>query len=129
MLTLPRCRPIPPSTLCSRSLRPASQVFPPKTDIGLANLVDRIDRMSSLSPTWMHVTWGAGGSTQARSLELAGASQGMGLETCLHLTCTNLEEGVLEKTLKRAKELGVVNLLALRGGAFLALVLHLFGPW
>ncbi|GAA5946504.1 hypothetical protein JCM3775_007554 [Rhodotorula graminis] len=91
------------------------EVFPPKTDIGLANLVDRIDRMSSLNPTWMHVTWGAGGSTQARSLELAGASQGMGLETCLHLTCTNLEEGVLDKTLKRAKELGVVNLLALRG--------------
>ncbi|GAA5966445.1 hypothetical protein JCM21900_004421 [Sporobolomyces salmonicolor] len=91
------------------------EVFPPKTDIGLANLVDRIDRMSSLSPTWMHVTWGAGGSTQERSLELAGASQGMGLDTCLHLTCTNMQEGVLDRTLKRAKELGVVNLLALRG--------------
>ena len=48
----------------------------------------------------MHVTWGAGGSTQERSLELAGASQGMGLETCLHLTCTNLQEGVLDRTLK-----------------------------
>lgn len=55
--------------------------------------------MSALNPLWMHVTWGAGGSTQERSLELAGASQGMGLETCLHLTCTNLEQGVLEKTL------------------------------
>ncbi|GAA5931534.1 methylenetetrahydrofolate reductase (NAD(P)H) MET12 [Sporobolomyces koalae] len=91
------------------------EVFPPKTSPGLTNLIDRIDRMSSLSPTWVHVTWGAGGSTQERSLELAGASQGMGLETCLHLTCTNLQEGVLAKTLKRAKELGVVNLLALRG--------------
>ncbi len=56
--------------------------------------------MSALNPLWMHVTWGAGGSTQERSLELAGASQGMGLETCLHLTCTNLEQGVLEKTLE-----------------------------
>ncbi|GAA5862151.1 hypothetical protein JCM8547_007757 [Rhodosporidiobolus lusitaniae] len=91
------------------------EVFPPKTSIGLANLVDRIDRMSALDPTWMHVTWGAGGSTQERSLELAGASVGMGLETCLHLTCTNLQPGVLGRTLKRAKELGVVNLLALRG--------------
>lgn len=91
------------------------EVFPPKTSPGLTNLIDRIDRMSCLNPTWMHVTWGAGGSTQERSLELAGASQGMGLETCLHLTCTNLQEGVLDKTLKRAKELGIVNLLALRG--------------
>ncbi|BGP13977.1 hypothetical protein JCM10213_005562 [Rhodosporidiobolus nylandii] len=91
------------------------EVFPPKTDIGLANLVDRMDRMSALDPTWIHVTWGAGGSTQERSLELAGASVGMGLQTCLHLTCTNMQQGVLEKTLKRAKELGVVNLLALRG--------------
>ncbi|GAA6064554.1 hypothetical protein JCM10212_005781 [Sporobolomyces blumeae] len=91
------------------------EVFPPKTSPGLTNLIDRIDRMSALDPTWMHVTWGAGGSTQERSLELAGASQGMGLETCLHLTCTNMQEGVLDKTLKRAKELGIVNLLALRG--------------
>ncbi|GAA5903910.1 methylenetetrahydrofolate reductase (NAD(P)H) MET12 [Sporobolomyces salmoneus] len=91
------------------------EVFPPKTAPGLTNLIDRIDRMSSLNPTWMHVTWGAGGSTQERSLELAGASQGMGLETCLHLTCTNMQEGVLDRTLQRAKELGVVNLLALRG--------------
>lgn len=72
--------------------------------------------MSALNPAWMHVTWGAGGSTQERSLQLAGESQSMGLETCLHLTCTNLEEGVLDRTLKRAKELGIVNLLALRGG-------------
>ncbi|GAA5993755.1 hypothetical protein JCM11641_004038 [Rhodosporidiobolus odoratus] len=71
--------------------------------------------MTALDPTWLHVTWGAGGSTQERSLDLAGAAVGMGLQTCLHLTCTNMEEGVLEKTLKRAKELGVVNLLALRG--------------
>ncbi|EMS25377.1 methylenetetrahydrofolate reductase (NADPH) [Rhodotorula toruloides NP11] len=91
------------------------EVFPPKTDAGLVNLLDRIDRMSALNPAWMHVTWGAGGSTQERSLQLAGESQSMGLETCLHLTCTNLEEGVLDRTLKRAKELGVVNLLALRG--------------
>ncbi|POY76656.1 putative Methylenetetrahydrofolate reductase (NAD(P)H) [Rhodotorula taiwanensis] len=91
------------------------ECFPPKTESGLVNLIDRIDRMSALNPLWMHVTWGAGGSTQERSLELAGASQGMGLETCLHLTCTNLEQGVLEKTLDRAKKAGILNLLALRG--------------
>lgn len=55
--------------------------------------------MSSLDPTWLHVTWGAGGTTQDRSLDLAGAAQEMGLETCLHLTCTNMEQEVLDSTL------------------------------
>lgn len=55
--------------------------------------------MSSLSPTWVHVTWGAGGSTQERSLELAGEAQGMGLESCLHLTCTNMGQEVLDSAL------------------------------
>lgn len=76
------------------------EVFPPKTSIGTTNLVDRIDRMSrTLDPTWVHVTWGAGGSTQERSLELAGAVQGMGVDCCLHLTCTNMERKVLDGAL------------------------------
>lgn len=88
------------------SLPPSSpfytfEVFPPKTSIGTTNLVDRIDRMSrTLDPTWVHVTWGAGGSTQERSLELAGAVQGMGVQCCLHLTCTNMEKKVLDGALK-----------------------------
>ena len=71
--------------------------------------------MRSLNPAWIHVTWGAGGSTQERSLELAGAAQDLGLDVCLHLTCTNMEQSVLDTTLERAKEMGVRNLLALRG--------------
>ena len=76
------------------------EVFPPKTEIGTANLIDRIERFGSLSPAWIHVTWGAGGSTQERSLDLAGAAQGMGLDTCLHVTCTNMEQKVLESALE-----------------------------
>ncbi|KAM0753743.1 methylenetetrahydrofolate reduct [Meredithblackwellia eburnea MCA 4105] len=91
------------------------EVFPPKTDIGTSNLVDRIERMTSLDPTWLHVTWGAGGSTHETSLNLVGAAQGIGLDTCLHLTCTNMLKDLLDGALEKAKELGVVNLLALRG--------------
>lgn len=75
-------------------------MFPPKTDIGTTNLIDRIARMSSLNPAWVHVTWGAGGSTQDRSLDLAGATTALGLECCLHLTCTNMEQSVLDRTLE-----------------------------
>lgn len=83
------------------------EVFPPKTAIGTHNLIDRIERMcTTLDPSWIHVTWGAGGSTQERSLELAGAVQGLGVDVCLHLTCTNMERSVLDGTLE-------VGLLAL----------------
>lgn len=83
------------------------EVFPPKTEIGTANLVDRIERMSLLSPSWIHVTWGAGGSTQERSLDLIGEVIRMGREAgkgaagaCLHLTCTNMERTKLEEALE-----------------------------
>ena len=56
--------------------------------------------MTALDPTWLHVTWGAGGSTQERSLDLAGAAQGLGVDTCLHLTCTNMEQEVLDMALE-----------------------------
>lgn len=93
------------------------QVFPPKTDPGTSNLIDRLDRMSSLSPTWVHVTWGAGGSTQARSLDLAGAAQGLGLDTCLHLTCTNMEQKVLDGALSVSfpRRVGQLRLLQREG--------------
>jgi methylenetetrahydrofolate reductase (NADPH) len=56
--------------------------------------------MSELRPAWIHVTWGAGGSTQERSLDLAGAAQGMGIDACLHITCTNMEKSMLDQTLE-----------------------------
>ena len=49
----------------------------------------------------MSITWGAGGSTKDRSLELAGMmEQDYGLETLIHLTCTNMEKGSIDAALK-----------------------------
>lgn len=45
-------------------------------------------------------TWGAGGSTKDRSLELAGLTQAEGLSTILHLTCTNMEQGLVDDVLQ-----------------------------
>lgn len=75
-------------------------MFPPKTDIGSSNLIDRIERMTALAPAWIHVTWGAGGSTHETSLDLAGAAQALGIDTCLHLTCTNMLKDVLDGALE-----------------------------
>ncbi|WYZ38753.1 hypothetical protein EsH8_III_000667 [Colletotrichum jinshuiense] len=93
------------------------EFFPPKTAMGLSNLRDRLDRMErALRPLFVNVTWGAGGSTSTKSLELAEICQrGLGLTTCLHLTCTNMSRKLIDKALEDAKALGIRNILALRG--------------
>ena len=89
------------------------------TDIsqGFSNLQTRLERMSStLRPLFVTVTWGAGGCTASRSLELAEICQRqLGLTTCLHLTCTNMRRKTIDEALEQAKVLGVRNILALRG--------------
>ncbi|EFX01553.1 methylenetetrahydrofolate reductase [Grosmannia clavigera kw1407] len=93
------------------------EFFPPKTAMGFANLRGRLDRMArALHPLFVNVTWGAGGSTVQKSLELAEICQReLGLTTCLHLTCTNMSCDLIDKALEDAKALGIRNILALRG--------------
>lgn len=85
--------------------------------MGQSNLRARLDRMArALRPLFVTVTWGAGGSTAAKSLELAELTQReLGLTTCLHLTCTNMSRRLVDRALADAKALGVKNILALRG--------------
>lgn len=93
------------------------EFFPPKTTMGSSNLRARLDRMSrALHPLFITVTWGAGGSTAQKSLELAELCQReLGLTTCLHLTCTNMSRALVDQALEDAKALGIRNILALRG--------------
>ncbi|KAL5529588.1 hypothetical protein ACEPAG_5573 [Sanghuangporus baumii] len=92
------------------------EFFPPRTDVGFANLLSRISRLSELNPIAVTVTWGAGGSTRERSLDLAEVTQTEhGLDTILHLTCTNMEQGLVDDVLRKAKQKGIENILALRG--------------
>ncbi|KAJ2708825.1 methylenetetrahydrofolate reductase 1, partial [Coemansia spiralis] len=92
------------------------EFFPPKTEQGLANLYERVERMARLEPLFVAVTWGAGGSTAQRTLEVCSACQGVfGLETVMHLTCTNMDHAMIDQALAAAKEAGIQNILALRG--------------
>ncbi|KAJ6618807.1 methylenetetrahydrofolate reduct [Mycena sp. CBHHK59/15] len=92
------------------------EFFPPRTDQGFENLISRISRLAALNPLAISITWGAGGSTKERSLDLAGVTQTeYGLDTILHLTCTNMQQGMVDDALKAAKDRGIQNILALRG--------------
>lgn len=53
------------------------EFFPPKTDEGVENLYDRMDRMVVHQPAFCDITWGAGGSTSAITLDIANKMQNM----------------------------------------------------
>ncbi|EXX78611.1 methylenetetrahydrofolate reductase (NAD(P)H) MET13 [Rhizophagus irregularis DAOM 197198w] len=92
------------------------EYFPPKTQQGVQNLYDRMERMYRLGPEFIDVTWNAGGTTSQLTSEIVATAQSVyGLETIMHLTCTNMPKEKVDKALKDAKECGCQNILALRG--------------
>lgn len=92
------------------------EYFPPRTAQGLQNLLDRIERMRALGPEFIDITWNAGGRTSDLTSEMVKTCQGLiGIETCMHLTCTNMPKEKVDIALKEAKQHGCRNVLALRG--------------
>ncbi|KAI9821290.1 MAG: hypothetical protein M1827_004026 [Pycnora praestabilis] len=92
------------------------EFFPPKTAQGVQNLYDRMDRMHGLGPGFIDVTWGAGGRLSELTCEMVKVAQSVyGLETCMHLTCTDMEKSKVDDALKQAYNAGCTNILALRG--------------
>ncbi|KAJ3114273.1 hypothetical protein HK100_001718 [Physocladia obscura] len=76
------------------------------------------ERMKALGPEFIDVTWGAGGSSSEETIKCVTTSQvAIGLETSMHLTCTNMPREKLDWALERCKEIGIQNILALRGDA------------
>ena len=71
--------------------------------------------MHDLGPAFVDITWGAGGSLSALTCEMVKNSQNFGLETCMHLTCTDMEKTKIDDALREAYLSGCTNILALRG--------------
>ncbi|MBL9077540.1 MAG: methylenetetrahydrofolate reductase [NAD(P)H] [Planctomycetes bacterium] len=92
------------------------EFFPPKTDEGVEQLYATVEALRKCRPSFVSVTYGAGGSTRDRTLDLVSRIQReLGVVTMAHLTCvgsTREEIGVL---LQRLVDAGIRNVLALRG--------------
>lgn len=92
------------------------EYFVPKTSQGVQNLYDRMDRMYDLGPAFIDVTWNAGGRLSTLTCDIVATSQAiLGLETCMHLTCTGMPKEMVENALEQAYKSGCQNILALRG--------------
>ncbi len=92
------------------------EFFPPKTPEGEANLYKAIAQLQPLNPAYVSVTYGAGGSTRGKTLEIVQRIRDeYGLEAMAHFTCVNATVGELRETLDEMRRLGFDNVLALRG--------------
>lgn len=94
------------------------EFFPPRNDDGTAQLVETVSRLRLHGPTFVSVTYGAGGSTRQRTLDLVERfKRDFGVEAMAHLTCVGSSIADLRATLDRLQESGVENIMALRGDA------------
>ncbi|MCW5962895.1 MAG: methylenetetrahydrofolate reductase [NAD(P)H] [Bryobacterales bacterium] len=92
------------------------EFFPPKTEEGSALLLDAIESLRDLKPTYVSVTYGAGGSTRDLTIDLVRRIQReYGIETMAHLTCVGSNRDQIRAVVDRLAESGIENVLALRG--------------
>ncbi|GAB7079151.1 methylenetetrahydrofolate reductase [NAD(P)H] [Megalodesulfovibrio paquesii] len=92
------------------------EFFPPKEQEKWPEFYGEVEQLKSLRPLFVSVTYGAGGSTRDRTLELVAALRGQhGLTPMAHLTCVGAEEAAMAEYLDALAAAGVRNILALRG--------------
>ena len=92
------------------------EFFPPKTDEGWRNLQDALKTLVALEPDFASVTYGAGGSSRDRTLEVTKwLKEGLGIEAMAHLSCVGTTREELQEILDGIAEAGIENVLALRG--------------
>jgi len=92
------------------------EFFPPKTDEGVESLYRTVEELRPCRPSFVSVTYGAGGSTRDRTLELVSRIQReLGITTMAHLTCVGSTREEIGEVVKRLVDSGIQNILALRG--------------
>jgi methylenetetrahydrofolate reductase (NADPH) len=92
------------------------EFFPPRTDEGVQKLLDTLEDLASLEPGFVSVTYGAGGSTRDRTIDLVTRIKATtGIEAMAHLTCVGHDRAELRALLDRLVEARIENVLVLRG--------------
>lgn len=92
------------------------EFFPPKTEEGEANLFEAIEQLVPLDPAYVSVTYGAGGSTREKTIDIVSRIRDeYGIEAMAHFTCVEATVDELKETLDELQRRGVENVLALRG--------------
>jgi len=92
------------------------EIFPPGTDYPLDSIFATLDKLTQLQPAFISVTYGAGGSNRARTVEIASRiKKQYNMEALAHLTCVGHTRAEVDAILDKLTTEGIDNIMALRG--------------
>lgn len=92
------------------------EVFPPKTDSAFDTVKSATQEIAKLKPSFMSVTYGAGGGTSRYTLDIAkNIKEHYGVPTLAHLTCVSSTKETVRNKIEQIKDAGIENIMALRG--------------
>lgn len=92
------------------------EVFPPKSNMAFDTVKSAIEEIAKLGPSFMSVTYGAGGGTSEYTLDIAkNIKEKYGVPTMAHLTCVSSTKESVKEKIEQIKAAGIENIMALRG--------------
>ena len=92
------------------------EVFPPKADTGFESVRQAVEKIAKLSPSFMSVTYGAGGGTSRYTLDIArDIEKRFGIPMLAHLTCVSSTRETVGEMIEKITDAGIENVMALRG--------------
>lgn len=92
------------------------EVFPPKTDSSFESVKTATEEIAKLRPSFMSVTYGAGGGTSKYTLDIAkNIKTAYGVPTLAHLTCVSSTKEMVHEKIREITDAGIENIMALRG--------------
>ena len=91
------------------------EFFPPQTEAGRTRLIETAEALAATDPAYFSVTYGAGGSTRTRTYETVVKLMENGMTTAPHLSWGDDSESTLLSLIEKYRELGVTDMVALRG--------------
>lgn len=92
------------------------EVFPPKTEASYQNVIRAVDEIATLEPSFISVTYGAGGGTSKNTVKIASHIQNeLGVDSIAHLTCASSTKEEVHCVIEDMKRNHIKNILALRG--------------
>lgn len=102
--------------LKGNSLMLSFEVFPPKTETAFDSVRSATEEIAKLNPSFMSVTYGAGGGTSRYTLEIAkNIKERYGVPSLAHLTCVSSTRETVREKIGEIKAAGIRNIMALRG--------------
>lgn len=92
------------------------EVFPPKKETSFESVRIATEEIAALKPSFMSVTYGAGGGTSEYTLSVAkNIKEKYNVPMLAHLTCVSSDRGLIQQRIRELKEAGIMNVMALRG--------------